>query len=345
MARATLPKQLERLLGRVWPNHPVEKMGQEHMILCPFCDSDKYKCAVNPEKAVFQCWICGERGNTHKILEHLVKLRVIKQSDMNSVLLKKGAGTSLSNEFVAYAEPTKVEIDQRWSEGVPCVFPGDTHMIQGFQPKDIMEEMVYKRVVGYLQGRGVTMADIIRYKLHFCVKLKSVYHAHIFFPALGHHGRELTFWTTRTTLPDVKPKSLHSGKKYSRFSAKQTLFNEHLVVDTTVALCEGPFDAHSIMAVIGITACPLLGKVFHEYHINRLIAKGVKRVYVCLDADAGTAKDKIASRLHKEGMEVLFVDLKDGDPNDVPADELKAAFLYAKKAAVDTRPNRASRTS
>jgi len=343
VARATLPKQLEKLLGRVWPNHPVEKMGQEHMVLCPFCDSDKHKCAINPEKAVFQCWVCGERGNTHKILEHLVKLRVIRQSDMDSVLLKKGTDTSLSNEFIAYPEPTKVEVEQLWTLGIPCVFPKDTHMIQGFQPKDVMEEMVHKRVVSYLRRRGVKMVDITRYKLHFCSKLKSVYHAHIFFPALGEHGRELTFWTTRSTLPDAKPKSLHSGRKYSRFSAKQTLFNEHLVVDTTVALCEGPFDAHSIMAVTGIAACPLLGKVFHEYQLERLRERNVKRVYVCLDADAGNARDKIARQLNQGafGMEVLFVDLKDGDPNDVAADELKAAFLYAKKAAIDTRPNRA----
>lgn len=341
MARATLPKQLEKLLGRVWPNHPVEKMGQEHMVLCPFCDSDKHKCAVNPEKAVFQCWVCGERGNTHKLLDHLVKIRVIRQSDMNSVLLRKGAGTSLSSEFIAYPEPKEKPPEYRWTESTPCVFPGDTHMIEGFQPKDIMEEMIHKRVVGYLNGRGVDMGAIRRYKLHFCSKLKSVYHAHIFFPALGPHGRGLTFWTTRSTLPDAKPKSLHSGRKYSRFSAKATLFNEHLVVGTTVALCEGPFDAYSIMVVTGLPACPLLGKVLHPYHLNTLIERGVKSVYVCLDADAGKAKHKLAAMLTKEGIEVLFVDLVDGDPNDVSADTLKAAFLNAKKAAVDVRPNRA----
>ena len=50
MGRAIRPNVLERLLDKVWPDHRVEKDGTEHMVECPFCDTDKAKCAVNPGK-------------------------------------------------------------------------------------------------------------------------------------------------------------------------------------------------------------------------------------------------------------------------------------------------------
>lgn len=333
MARATSPRQLTRILERVWPGHAVEKQGQEHMVSCPFCASEKPKCAVNPEKAVFQCWVCGERGNTHKLLDHLVSLSLIRQSDMDAVLVgKKGAG-SLSDEIVEYKATGEKKLTIYWSEVSKAVFPTGVRPLYSGEPEDFWDEKLRILIKEYLHKRTVDENDIRRYKLHYCFNPGSVYHGHVFFPALGKFGRELIFWTTRAVLKSDGPKSFHSGHKYSRFSAKQVLFNEHLVVSTTVALCEGPFDAHSIMKVTKIPACPLLGKQLHDYHINRLVEKGVQTVYVCLDPDARSAAQKVAERLMYENMNVFDVSLQNGDPNDISPDELKAAFRCAEKAA------------
>ena len=85
MPRATRPEVLIKVLDRVWPKHPVEKMGQEHMVQCPFCATTKNKLAVNPSKGVFQCWVCGEKGPVMKLLEHLKKLGVLTSRDVRAV--------------------------------------------------------------------------------------------------------------------------------------------------------------------------------------------------------------------------------------------------------------------
>lgn len=327
MARATSPKQLKRLLARVWPKHEVVKQGEEHMVLCPFCASNKPKLAVNPGKGVFQCWVCGERGPVLKLLKHLHDLKIIKESDIEAIVISKGGTVNLSSEIAAYrAEDEPPEEIRYWDDVIPCVYPRGVYSLhQNYKPMDKMALKVKGLVMRYLHGRGLLMDDIIRYNLHFCSKLGSPYHGHVFFPALGRYGRQMVFWTTRATFPGSEPKSLHAGKKYSRFTAKQILFNEHLVVGTTVALCEGPFDAHSIISV-GIPACPLLGKVLHQYHEERLKDIGVKTLYLCLDPDAEDFQHKLARRFPLKGIDVLHVKLQDGDPNDISPNKLKAAF-------------------
>ena len=326
MARATKPERVVRLLEKVWPSHTVEKSGQEHMVPCPFCGSEKSKCAINPEKGVFQCWVCEERGPVMKLLEHLFKLRVITSTDLEAV--KTGSKFRLSDAITAL-KPKKSKEVQYWSSTVPCVFPPKTFAFEHFLPHGLAEAKLHKHAKEYLNNRGLTDEDIVDYRLHFCCSIGSPYHGHIFIPALGSHGRQLVYWTTRSSLPNPQPKTLHAGKKYSRYSAKTTLVNEHLVVGTTVALCEGPFDAFSIMKVTGIPACPLLGKQLHPYHKSILRDRGVKRVYVCLDPDARDAQSKITRALVRVGIKPLFVDLQDGDPNDIEPKKLYAAFEEA----------------
>jgi DNA primase len=326
MARATKPEKVIRLLDKVWPGHPVEKQGQEHMVVCPFCGTEKNKCAVNPEKGVFQCWVCQERGPILKLLTHLYKLKVISRLDIEAV--KPGSQVKLS-DVIKVISPVKKADKVLWTPTVPCVFPPKTYALEWFTPHKLAEEKMHHHVLDYLYGRGLTEDDITRYRLHFCFNIGSPYHGHVFIPALGVHGRQVVYWTTRSTLPNPQPKSLHAGKKYSRYSAKNVVFNEHLIAGTTVALCEGPFDAFSIMGVVNMPAIPLLGKQFHAYHKDILLDKGIKRVYVCLDPDAKDAQAKITRSLVRVGIEPFYVDLQEGDPNDISPEKLYAAFKQA----------------
>lgn len=327
MARATRPTVLIRLLDRVWPDHPIEKMGQEHMVLCPFCDTEKSKLAVNPDKGVFQCWVCGERGPISKLLSHLQELGIIKTSDVRAVM-SGGILSRLSDAVSTHTKDNKKEI-RYWSPTVPCVYPPHVHTLANFNPENILEGRMKQAAHHYLANREVLKEDISRYRLALCINLDSIYHGHIFIPALGPYGRQLVYWTTRAISPLVRPKSLHAGKKYSRFSAKHILMNEHLITGKEVAICEGPFDAFSIMSVTGIPAVPLLGKVFHPHHKTVLTEKGIEKVYICLDSDAAAKTESLYMRLETETCKACPVYLKDGDPNDVSRETLKAAFEKA----------------
>lgn len=326
MARATNPERLVGLLDRVWPDHPTTKDGQEHMVLCPFCDSSKNKCAVNPNKGVFQCWVCGERGPTAKLLVHLYHLRLITQSDIEAIQTNSSL-VNLSSLIQSY-KGKKKDSKVLWSEQVPCVFPPKTYNITEFKPKGMLEGKLLRATVKYLKGRGMDEQDIANYRLHFCIGVGSPYYAHIFFPALGEFGTQLVFWTTRSIIPNANPKSLHASRMYSRFSAKQILFNQHLV-SSPVAVCEGPFDAFSIMKVTGIPAVPLLGKQLHDHTKEYLKGKGVKEVYVCLDPDAKKEQGAVSAAFWRQGITPYLVELPEGDPNSIDSEKLYAAFKEA----------------
>lgn len=327
MARATSPERLERLLERVWPGHPIEKSGEEHMVVCPFCDTSKNKCAINPKKGVFQCWVCGERGPVLKMLLHLHNLNIISQTDIDAIRSTKG-NVELSSTIKEYKVETP-KMNVAWSEHSPCVFPPKTYAVSGFRPHNTFEGNMHRAVVKYLGIRGMDMDDIETFRMHFCYDIGSPFHAHVFFPALGELGKQLVFWTTRSIMPNANPKSLHASRKYSRFSAKQILMNQHLIVGPKVAVCEGPFDAFSIIKATGIAALPLLGKQLHLYHRSYLESKGVKEVYLCLDSDAQDDQDKLARALVEIGIKPLHVTLEDGDPNSISQEKLYAAFKNA----------------
>jgi DNA primase len=326
VARATNPEQLVALLDRVWPEHPVEKQGEEHMVSCPFCDSSKNKCAVNPKKGVFQCWVCGERGPTLKLLMHLFDLRLIEQTDIDAV--RSGSSLiNLSSVIQEYKSKKKKE-NFLWNEQIPCVFPPKTYPISEFRAHNTLEGKLHRAVTKYLKGRGMSEEDIALYRLHFCIAVDSPYYAHIFFPALGEFGKQLVFWTTRSIIPNANPKSLHSSRKYSRFSAKQIMFNQHLI-SSPMAICEGPFDAFSIMKVTGIPAVPLLGKQLHEFHRNYIESVGVKEVYLCLDPDAKEEQEKAARAFVRQGITPYLVEFEEGDANSIAPEKLYAAFQEA----------------
>lgn len=326
MARATNPERLIELLNRVWPSHPVEKQGQEHMVSCPYCGSDKDKCAVNPNKGVFQCWVCGERGPTLKLLMHLYELKLIAASDIDAVRANSDL-VNLSSVIQQYKSGKKKDRNVLWTEAIPCVFPSKTFAISGFRPHNSFEDKLHRAVVKYLKGRGLNEEDITTHRIHFCVDIGSIYYGHIFFPGLGEHGTQLVFWTTRSIMPNANPKTLHASRKYSRYSAKQIIMNQHLV-SSPLAICEGPFDAFSIMKVMGIPAIPLLGKQLHDYHKNYIIDSGVKEVFVCMDSDAQTAQENII-RAFALNIKTYSVVIDDGDANSIPPEKLYAAFKSA----------------
>ena len=328
MPRATRPEVLIRLLDKVWPDHPVEKMGQEHMVLCPFCDTSKNKLAINANKGVFQCWVCGERGPTLKLLQHLQSLNIIKSADVKAVMTG-GTVNRLSDAINTYSNKTPEKDDTLWSVATPCVYPAKVYGISNFSPSNILEERLLHSANLYLEKRGLQKKDIARYRLGLNVNTDSIYRGHIFIPALGPHGRQLVFWTTRAMSSSADPKSLHAGKRYSRFSAKHIMMNEHLITGDEVAFCEGPFDAFSIIQGVGIPAVPLLGKVLHPYHKTVLREKGIKKVYICLDSDATATAEELMNLLQGQGYEVFLAQLEEGDPNDVSHETLRAAFEKA----------------
>ena len=333
MPRKSNPELVSKLVDKVWPDAVSEKGGQEHYVVCPFCDADKSKCAINPTKGVFQCWVCQEKGPIMKLLIHLRKLGLIAQTDIEAIKTNKPALSDKIKSLVVKEEP---EHKVYWSSHRPCVFPPKVFPLYDWVPKGTIEGRVKKAALSYLKKRSIPDEFIEKFRIHACANMGSKYHTHLFFPVMGKHGRQMKYWTTRVPGKGT-PKSLHASSSYSAYRVKTILVNEHLLAprkEDTVILCEGPFDAFSLYHILGIPACPLFGKHLHSFARNQLEFHGIKNVTVCLDEDAKTEARKLANRLSGDGFDVKLMLVKGGDPNDVSPEELKKFY---KEATTDWR--------
>jgi len=327
MPRKSNANVVTKLVKKVWPNVSFEKGGKELYVECPFCSSSSAKCAINPSKGLFHCWVCGEKGPILKILNHLRRLGSITQKDVESVKAGKLALTDKIKSLMQPEEDTTV----LWSKHRPCVFPPKVRPLSSWEPRGILEGNIKKKALRYLKTRKIPEDFIDKFRIHACCNRESVYHGHLFFPVMGEFGRQMKYWTTRT-LGKKSPKSLHAGSKYSAYKVKTILVNEHLLAprkEDTAILCEGPFDAMSLYHTLGVPACPLFGKHLHSFARNQLKHHGIKNVVVCLDEDAQRDAKKLASRLSCDDFNIKVMEIKGGDPNDLSSEELKRYYSEA----------------
>lgn len=326
MARATDAKLYARLLDRLWPHHALQKSGEEHLVPCPFCASEKAKCWVNPDKGVFQCWVCGEKGPTGKFIYHLRDLGHIKQTDVNAIM--GGGARGLSNAIDALVPDTrkKAHVDTHlWTPEEPCVYPKYAQPLTAVREDGFTGKM-RQSAINYLKRRGFSLSDVDRFRIQYLVNLGDRYHGHLIFPILDRFGRQLRYWTTRTIFKGGKPKSLHANGKYTRFSAKHVLMYEDMIMKgLPLAVCEGPFDAMSVNKHV-MPCVALLGKNLHPYHLEALRATQPSEVVMCLDPDAIDYAQEAARRIRNLMIPVRVLELDGGDPNDISPDSLKGQF-------------------
>ena len=82
--------------------------------------------------------------------------------------------------------------------------------------------------------------------------------------------------------------------------------------DEPIVLCEGVFDAIAIKR----NAIPLFGKTVPKILMKKIYEKQVRTIYILLDRDALKDSIKMIDDFMKNGINVYFVDLEEGDPSD-----------------------------
>ena len=68
---------------------------------------------------------------------------------------------------------------------------------------------------------------------------------------------------------------------------------------------------------------PLFGKTISTTLKRRIVEKGVKKIYICLDKDAKKQALETASYFMNNGLDVYFVDLTSKDPNELGFEKTK----------------------
>ena len=235
------------------------KSGGEWLFYCPKCKHHKPKLSVNLDKNVFKCWVCSFSGSSVSRIVRKYGSFLQHQSweELDGIV-----DLSLSLYDQMFGDNEEEEIEQEIS--LPEEFKtltGKKTPLSGIKARN------------YLQSRGLTKEDIVRWKIGYCST--GVYRERVIIPSFNCNGG-VNYFIAR---------SYSDGYKYRNpdGASKDIIFN-HLFVDwkNPVHLVEGAFDA-----VVAGNAIPLLQcSVREDSKLFQEITKHDTPVYIALDPEA-----------------------------------------------------------
>lgn len=163
----------------------------------------------------------------------------------------------------------------------------------------------YRNAIHYLTKRGVTIFDILKYRIGYCEA--GEYSGKIIIPSYDAAG-QLNYFVSRAFYKADTQK--HKNPKISKDIIGFEMF---INWSQPIILCEGSFDAIAIKR----NAIPLFGKIIQPALQKKIIEERVKDIYICLDADALKNALNIAERFMGEGLNVHFIELQDQDASEL----------------------------
>ena len=306
MKEDLLKKLLESVLGR----SKSARGGDEAVFKCPSCNHYKKKLTFNLLSQKFQCWVCGYKG--HRAFQ----------------LLKK------SNAPGAVYSTLK-EIDQQYNFKKQVKQKIDTNTLM--LPKEVTpitssSAVLSRHALHYLNQRGVTQQDIVKYDLHYCEQgpLRNM----VVIPSYDKDGF-LNYYVGRSF-----DKNAYIKHKLASSTKDIIGFEMYINWDLPVILCEGAFDAMAIKR----NAIPLFGKKISTTLMKKIIESKVEKIYLALDEDALKNAFNHAETFLSYGKKVYLIEMGDKDPSELgfkkftkllhKATELTTSILMKKRLAL-----------
>jgi DNA primase len=260
--------------------------GNELAFYCPFCNHHKQKLQVNTETQKWHCWTCNSGG---KKLTSLLKRLDVDRKTIS--IIREIYGDSHYNPQNE-DEGTKVFIQ------LPKEFISLNEPAKGFNPE-------YKHAIHYLNERGITQKEIIKYNIGYCKE--GLYSRRVIIPSYDVDGK-LNYFVSRSYYPEEKMKY-----KNPPISKNVICLESQINWNEPIILCEGVFDAITIKR----NAIPLLGKFPSRLLVEKIFMSGVTDIIISLDNDAMTEALKSGEYFRKQGINVKMMYLKDKDAADM----------------------------
>ena len=254
--------------------------GNELLFKCPSCGHKKHKFSVNLDKNVFKCWICDYRGrNIRRAIRRFGSFTQLQAWDAitNRSDLEKFA--DLFNSSSDTERDQKIQLPNEFLSLCVANTPAT-----GLYAKN------------YLQKRGVTYQDILKWKIGYC--FSGEYRNRIIIPSFDKDG-DVSYFIARSYTGD-------SYKYKNPPISKDITFNE-LYIDwnSDLVLVEGVFDA-----LVAGNAVPILGSTLRAgSRLLREIVRNDTPVYVALDPDAATKERKVIKTLLEYDVELYKIDV------------------------------------
>ena len=284
MKNLKLLQLLESVLGKGKPTS-----GDNIAFFSPFVSHYKPKLEININtnhagENTWHCWISDKKGRSIVTLFKQLNLSKEKFEQLNRII-----------ETTRYRSKDtgveKQEVIQLPEEYRPL-------WIKKLTPD-------YRNAIHYLTNRGITIFDIIKYRIGYCES--GEYAGKIIIPSYNSAG-QLNYFVSRAFYKNDKFK--HKNPKISKDIIGFEMFINWA---EPIILCEGSFDAIAIKR----NAIPLFGKIIQPALQKKIIEERVRNIYICLDADALKNAIQIAQRFMGEGLNVYFIELQDEDASEL----------------------------
>jgi hypothetical protein len=284
MKNLKLLQLLESVLGKGKPTS-----GDNIAFFSPFVSHYKPKLEININtnhagENTWHCWISDKKGRSIVTLFKQLNLSKEKFEQLNRII-----------ETTRYRSKDtgveKQEVIQLPEEYRPL-------WIKKLTPD-------YRNAIHYLTNRGITIFDIIKYRIGYCES--GEYAGKIIIPSYNSAG-QLNYFVSRAFYKNDKFK--HKNPKISKDIIGFEMFINWA---EPIILCEGSFDAIAIKR----NAIPLFGKIIQPALQKKIIEERVRNIYICLDADALKNAIQISERFMGEGLNVYFIELQDEDASEL----------------------------
>ena len=275
--------------------------GSELLFRCPSCGHRKHKFSVNLNKNVYKCWICDYRGrNIRRIVRRFGTFTQLQKWDQITNRSDLERFADLFAESSHSENQPKLELPKEFISLSSSKTPA-TGMY----------------ALSYLQKRGVTYQDILKWKIGYC--FSGEYKNRIIVPSFDQDG-DVSYFIARSYSGD-------SYKYKNPKASKDITFNE-LYIDWNkdLVLVEGVFDA-----LVAGNAVPILGSTLRAgSRLLREIVRNDTPVYVALDPDAAEKERRVIKTLLRYDVELYKIDISGYE--DVGA-MTKETFQQRKKEA------------
>ena len=260
------------------------KKQNEYMYWSPFVSHHKPKLQINIITQKWHCWISNQGG--HKLYQLFKKVNATHEqlTELRGIV---GESKSLSSNL----EKVKEKV---------CVLPKEFLSLHHSH-----NSTTYKHAIFYLNKRGITKEDILKYGIGYCEE--GMYTNRIIIPSYDEDGK-LNYFIARDIFPN-------SNMKYKNppMSKDTVVFELFINWNEPIVLVEGSFDAIAVRKNV----IPLLGKFPLKSLVKKLITKKVKKVYVALDSDAKKDSAKLVQFLMDNGIESYLLNMNEKDPSEL----------------------------
>jgi len=270
--------EAKKILHETFGNY-IDK-GSELLFTCPACGHHKRKFSVNLDKGAYKCWVCDYRGRNIR--------RAIRRYG-TYVQLQKWDEITNRTDLQRFSDLFME--DQREERREKVQLPEE---FTSLCSKNVPATATY--ALKYLQKRGLTKSDIIKWKIGYC--FSGEYRNRIVIPSFNDDGN-VSYFVARSYNGDTYKYKNPRASKNIVFNELYVNWNEDLI------LVEGVFDA-----INAGNSVPILGSTLRtDSSLIKKIVYNDTPVYVALDPDAAEKERKVIKTLLKYDVELYKIDV------------------------------------